>query len=393
MAVQYRYVALALCTLAFTATMVARLAISPLVPDITADFTVSKGAVGLALSGMWAAYALSQFPSGILADRFGERAVILAAVGITAGASLLLSLSPTFAVFALTVVALGAGAGLHYSVATSFLARHFEQVGRAIGVHVAGGPLAGLATPVAAAAVGARYGWRVAMLLGAAVAVPVFVLFYWQIRRTPPARPDLRMRSRLEVEPLRELLSRPEIRYTTVMAVGGAFCWQATASFLPAFLIEHHGRSVSMASILFSVYFVVHGVTQPIMGALSDRVGRDSTAAIAFGTGVVGYGTLVAVPDGPTVFAAVPLVGVAMSWGAPVQSRFIDNLGETERAAGFGLVRTVYMLLGALGSVVVGGLADVTGWTVAFGLLVAILAGEFLLAVGPTVRGRLAPTV
>ncbi|MFW5963628.1 MAG: MFS transporter, partial [Natronomonas sp.] len=138
--------------------------------------------------------------------------------------------------------------------------------------------------------------------------------------------------------------------------------------------------------------FVVHGATQPVLGAFSDSVGRDSAAAIAFGIGVVGYGTLVAVPDGPAVFAAVPLVGVAMSWGAPVQSRFIDNLGETERAAGFGLVRTVYMLLGALGSVVVGGLADFTSWTVAFGLLVVLLAGEFLLAVGPTVRGRLAPS-
>lgn len=386
MAVQYRYVALTLCTLAFTATMVARLAISPLVPDITADFGVSKGAVGLALSGMWAAYALTQFPSGVLADRFGERSVILTAVGVTAAASLLLSLSPTFAIFALTVVVLGAGAGLHYSVATSFLARHFDQVGRAIGIHVSGGPLAGLATPVVAAAVGARYGWRTAMLLGATVAVPVFLLFWLRIHQTPPARPDLTMRSRFELEPLSELLARPEIRYTTLMAIGGAFCWQATASFLPAFLIEHHGRSVSMASVLFSMYFVVHGLTQPVLGALSDRMGRDGAAAIAFGTGVVGYGTLVAIPDGPAVFVAVPLVGVAMSWGAPVQSRFIDHLGESERAAGFGLVRTVYMLLGALGSVIVGGLADIAGWPVAFGLLVALLAAELLLVVGPHLR-------
>ena len=136
----YRYVVLVLCTLAFAATMVARLAISPVVPEVTATFSVSTGAVGLALSGMWAAYALTQFPSGVLADRYGERRVILTAVGVTAAASVLLSMSPTFAVFALTVVALGAGAGLHYSVATSFLARQFDDVGRAIGVHVAGGP-------------------------------------------------------------------------------------------------------------------------------------------------------------------------------------------------------------------------------------------------------------
>ena len=133
MGASYRYVVLMLCTLAFAATMVARLAISPVVPDVTSAFSVSRGAVGLALTGMWAAYALAQFPSGVLADRFGERRVILAAVGTTGAASVLLALAPTFAVFALTVVGLGVGAGLHYSVATTFIARQFDDVGRAIG--------------------------------------------------------------------------------------------------------------------------------------------------------------------------------------------------------------------------------------------------------------------
>ncbi len=79
---RYRHTVLGLCTFAFASTMLARLVISPVVPDVTDGFGVSTGAVGLALSGMWAAYALTQFPSGILGDRFGERRVILAAVGI-----------------------------------------------------------------------------------------------------------------------------------------------------------------------------------------------------------------------------------------------------------------------------------------------------------------------
>jgi predicted MFS family arabinose efflux permease len=385
--VQYRYVALALCTLAFTATMVARLVISPVVPQITADFAVSKGAVGLALSGMWAAYAVSQFPSGILSDRLGERRVILAALGLTASASVLLALAPSYPVFAITAVVLGAGAGLHYSVATSFLARHFEQVGRAIGIHVTGAPIAGLVAPVAAAAVGVRYGWRPALLLGAAVAIPIFALFWLRIDRTPPAQPDVRMRSQLEIGPLRELLGRPQIRYTMLLSVGGAFSWQATASFLPTFLIQHHGYSAAGASVLFSGYFVVHGLTQPLLGVLSDRFGRDGIAALAFGSGVVGYGSLVA-GSGAIVLAAIPLVGIAMSWGAPVQSRFIDILGASERATGFGLVRTGYMIVGALGSVVVGALSDVAGWQAAFGAVVAVLAFECLLAVALVLRDR-----
>ncbi len=383
---QYRYVALALCTLAFTATMVARLVISPVVPQITTEFAVSRGAVGLALTGMWAAYALSQFPSGVLADRFGERYVILLAVGLTAVASLLLAAAPNYAVFAVTAVVLGGGAGLHYTVATSFLARHFDRVGRAIGIHVTGGPVAGLVAPVAAAAVGVRYGWRPALLLGAVVALPVFVLFWHRIEPTPPAQPETTMRSRFEIGPLRRLLDRPEIRYTTLMSIGGAFCWQATASFLPAFLIGYHGQSAATASLLFSAYFVVHGVSQPLLGTLSDRIGRDPVAVGAFGTGILGYGTLV-VGTGVAVLAAIPLVGLGMSWGAPVQSRFMDILSSDERAAGFGLVRTVYMTLGALGSVVVGALSEVAGWSVAFGLLAAVLALETLLAAALTLRG------
>jgi len=63
-----------------------------------------------------------------------------------------------------------------------------------------------------------------------------------------------------------------------------------------------------------------------------------------------------------------------MSWGAPLQSRFMDLLSDAERGAGFGLVRTAYMVVGASGSVVVGAVSDVAGWTVAFGLLAGVMA-------------------
>ena len=375
---RYEHTALALCTLAFTGTMVARLAISPLVPAITTRFGVTNATVGLALSGMWLAYALAQFPSGLLGDRYGERRVILTALGATAVASVLIAAAPTIHVFALFTVVLGAGAGLHYTVASAYLTRQFDDIGRAIGVHVAGGPIAGLAAPPLAALVGSRYGWRAGILLGTAVAVPVFALFAWRVRPTSPVRPDQPVGDRIAIGPLRELLSRPSIRYTTALATMGAFTWQATASFLPTFLDVGSGLSTALSALLFSLYFVVHGGTQPVTGTLSDRIGRAATAMITMGSGVVGYGLLVATARfdlglAPTV-VAVGFVGVAMSWGAPVQSRFMDLLSDTERGAGFGLVRTVYMTLGASGSVVVGFVSDTAGWAPAFGLLAGVMA-------------------
>jgi YNFM family putative membrane transporter len=378
---RYRHTVLGLCTLAFASTMLARLVISPVVPDVTDGFGVSTGAVGLALSGMWAAYALTQFPSGILGDRFGERRVILAAVGITGCASLLLALSPTFAVFAVLTVALGAGAGLHYSVATTLLTKEFDDIGRAIGVHVAGGPLAGLIAPVVAPAGATRYDWRAGVAVGAAVAVPVFVAFAWRVESTPPERPDESMRDRMAIRPLVALLSRPPIAFTTLVAFLGAFCWQATASFLPTFLVAFRDLPETSAGLLFSAYFVVNGLSQPTIGWVSDRIGRDGAAAATMGLGVVGYAALVAGPR-VALLPAVVCVGAAMTWGAPLQSRYFDTFEADERGAAFGLVRTAYMILGASGSVVVGVLSDLAGWEAAYGLLVGVMGLGLALLLG-----------
>ncbi len=148
---QYRTTVLGLCLLAFFVTYFARMAISPIVPFIVADFAVSNTAIGVALTGMWLAYGLSQFPSGVLSDRYGEKPVILVAVGGTVIASVLLAFSPVFAAFVVFAVLLGSVAGLHYAVATTLLSRTYDELGRAVGIHSIGGPLAGLVAPVAAA--------------------------------------------------------------------------------------------------------------------------------------------------------------------------------------------------------------------------------------------------
>jgi len=380
---------LAACTMAFFATMVARLVISPVVPAIAEDFAVSNALIGLALSGLWVAYALAQFPSGLLGDRFGERAVILVAVGGTGLASLLLALAPVFPVFVLCTVLLGGAAGLHFSVATTLLSRTFQNTGTAIGIHSTGAPLAGLLAPVAAAYAGTIFGWRYAIALGAVVALPVLVLVARSIEPTEPLRPGEPMAERLAGGPLLELLSRPPIAGTLAISVLAAFVWQGTASFLPTFLIEHRGFSEPMAGAVFSAYFVVQGVGQPGMGWLSDRVGREPAMAVCMVAGVAGYGLYVLGPGLASVLLATALVGVAMSWGAALLPKFLDHMSSEEEGVGFGLARTSYMVFGATGSVGVGLLADTFDWGRAFLVLAGVLAVILLALLATAGRRRL----
>jgi predicted MFS family arabinose efflux permease len=371
---QYRNTILAVCTAALFVTVFGRLAISPLVPDIASEFRVSNGVIGAALTGMWLAYALTQFPSGVLADQFGDRLIILVSVLGTGLTGVILVIAPGFGVFFLGTVLLGATAGLHYSVGTALISRIYDDIGTAIGIHNTGAPLAGLVTPVVVSWVAVRYGWRPALLLTTLVALPVALLIAGSVRSTGPRRPDEPMREQFERGPIIDLLSRPAVVFTGVIAIISDFTWQAVASFLPAFFVQYHDYSQTLAGVLFAAYFIAQGVLQVGVGVLADYSDRDVATGTCMVTGIGGLALLVAGPSFAGIAAGVVLLGWSMGFGAAVFPRFMDLLSADEQSFGFGVFRTVYMVVAASGPVVVGTLADVFGWAVSFGFLIAILA-------------------
>lgn len=58
-----------------------RFLVGAVVPLLLVQFETTRTAIGLALTGMWAIYALTQFPSGVLAERYGERLVVTVSYG------------------------------------------------------------------------------------------------------------------------------------------------------------------------------------------------------------------------------------------------------------------------------------------------------------------------
>ena len=368
------HTALALCVGAYFAVRFSQVIVGPVVPLVLEEFETSPGVIGLALTGMWVGYALVQLPSGLFADRFGERRVVLLALGIAAGAAVGMAGAPTVLVFGLATVGLGIGAGAYYNPATSLLTRAFDGVGGVIGTHRIGGQVAGVLAPVAAALVSARYGWRAAIALGAVLAVVVAGLFRLKHAAAPPVRPDASLRELFDPALLVAILTRPHTRTTTVVMTLVEFVGLTAMAFLPIFLVEQYGLSIGRANLLFALFFTVSAVCQPLSGRLSDRIGRDATTALLALAGLLGYGSLAV---GETLLVAVPavvLAGAALSTTPVVQARMLDGLRAANRGTGFGLFRTLYLLVGATGTAIVGATADAAGWAVAFGLLAALWA-------------------
>lgn len=124
--------------------------------------------------------------------------------------------------------------------------------------------------------------------------------------------------------------TRPGLLATTAIAIAHGLSVQAMLSFLPAFLVAHHGLDVGTAGALFSVYFATVAVTQPVTGMISDRFGRDSAIAAVFLVGRSAFGTIVVAESFPVIVAATVLIGVAMSGGPSIHSRALDRLNSEE---------------------------------------------------------------
>ncbi len=384
----YRDVALALCTAALFVTVFGRLALSPVVPDIAGEFAVSNGRIGLALSGMWLAYALTQLPSGILADRYGDRAVVFVSVAGTGAAALIVALAPGFRVFAAGVVLLGGVAGLHYSVGTAVITRLYERTGTAIGLHNSGATIAGVLTPVIVAWVAVRYGWQPAVATTVVVAAPIALLIRMRLRDREPRHPNRPLTEGLAVGRARAVLARPAVGFTMVIAVIADFTWQALASFLPTFLVQYHGVSGTTAGVLFAGYFVAQGALQVVVGAVADRFGYDAAIAACMIAGVGGIGLLIADLGLVAVGGGIVLLGASMGFGAAVFPRLMSLLNDENRGYGFGAFRTVYMVFAAAGPAVVGRVADAFGWPAAFGLLAGLLGLVVVLQLLNRASGR-----
>jgi len=251
----------------------------------------------------------------------------------------------------------------------------------------AAGSFAGLVAPIIGAYVGTRYGWRTAALLGASIAVPVLVSVIARVRPTEPDQPDQSLRSRIQPAVMLDLLTTPRILYSIFLAATGTFTFQAVTTFFPTFLAEEYGFSTEYAGVLFGVIFLQSALSQPLTSRISDEVGRDMVIAGTMIVTISGFVVVLNVGQEFGAIAAVALLGTGMSWFPVVVSRIMDVLPEGDQGRGFGLARTAYMLLGALGSVVTGAVADTQGWLWAYGVVAGLLTVSVCLVAVNRVAG------
>jgi MHS family alpha-ketoglutarate permease-like MFS transporter len=133
------------------------------------------------------------------------------------------------------------------------------------------------------------WGWRIAFVIGAAAAVTVM----W-LRRTMDESESYKLAVETNAErgSLRVLLSYPRECLTVVgLTLGGTIAFYTFTTYMQKFMINTAGLPKEQVTWINFVALLIFVAIQPVIGALSDRIGR-RPILIAFGIGA----TLCTVP-------------------------------------------------------------------------------------------------
>jgi MFS transporter, MHS family, alpha-ketoglutarate permease len=251
---------------------------------------------------------------GRYADRHGRRAALTASVLLMCGGSLLIAITPTYASIGLAAPALlvfarllqGLSVGGEYGASATYLSemagqRHrgfwssFQYVTLIMGQLLALGVLLVLQRALDDEALRA-WGWRVPFVIGALCAVVAI----W-LRRSLEESAEFEAvqsarASRSATAPplasLRALAAHPRAVFTVVgLTAGGTVAFYTFTTYAQKYLVNTAGFSAQQATLINAVTLGGYMLLQPLVGALSDRVGR-RPVLMAFGV----LGTLGTVP-------------------------------------------------------------------------------------------------
>jgi predicted MFS family arabinose efflux permease len=354
----------------------------PLLNRIASHFHVSDGTAGLLVTGSQAGYVVGLALLVPLGDLLERRrlitSVVLAAALIAAGAGT----SPTFAVLALALTALGALSVVAQIVVplSSELAAP-EERGRVVGTVMSGLLIGILVARTLSGLIAELGGWRLSFVLASVAMIALAGLLWYALPESPPPE-RVHYRSALR-SVLTLIAEEPTLRQRMVLGALGfasfSILW-TSISFLLGGAPYHYGEGVIG---LFGLAGVAGATAAPLAGRLADR-GRGRFGTTIFLVSVLASWGLLALGRDSVValIAGIVLLDAGVQGAHIINQTVIYQLRPEARSR----LTTAYMVsmfLGAVGgSLISASIYSASGWgaTCMVGAAVAALTLVFWAA-------------
>lgn len=234
---------------------------------------------------------LGSWVMGVYADRYGRRPALVLAMIMMGGASLVIALTPGYETIGIAApimltlarIAQGLSVGGEYAAVATYLSEiagkdkrgfysSFQYVTLIAGQLLALLVLVSLQAMLTTEELTA-WGWRIPFFIGA---VGAFVAFWIQssLEETESFK-NAKKKRESAADTWRLMRSHPkELAIVLGMTMGGGVGFYVFSNYMQKFLVNTSGFSASSASMIMVLAMIVFMVAQPIMGFLSDKVGR-----------------------------------------------------------------------------------------------------------------------
>ncbi|HZP17235.1 MAG TPA: MFS transporter [Terriglobales bacterium] len=376
-------------------------------PWIMAEFGLDKIAMGWTASAFNWSYALLQIPGGWLADRFGSRLILGAAIAWWSMFTSATGFARGTFSLALTRGLFGTGEAAAFPASSRALVPWLPQEQRAFGqgFQHAGARLGGAVAPALVLTMMTWFSWRMVFHLLGALGIVWAIVWYAYYRNLPEEHPwtnraerellpTAPARSRRNV-PWRILLRSRSIWLLSLMYFCYGFVLWVYLQWLPTYLVEaRHFKTEVKLGFAASLPLLAATLANPVGGWISDRLARSwgtrkgraavsifgfAVAAVALVPGVLVDSASIAMLCLIIALAGLELT-VAVSWALCI------DIGNYYSGSVSGIMNTFGNIGGALSAVVVGYLATLYGWSQPFIVASAlcVLAAACALRIDPS---------
>ncbi len=363
-----------------------------LIPAIGVAMDLSPSDLGMMVSLTAIGGALSLIPAGMLSDHTRRRGTLFVStfVWVVAGYALA-SMAPDFWSLTLLLAVAGMGTSAWHPLATGTLTQNLPaQRARVLGIHAMGGTLAEVFAPVLTGALLVHVDWRDGLLLAVVPAAALgFVFLALRSRLEVPVESDARMVDLRDLA--RRWLSRAGLLLVAMISVYN-MAIMAVLAMATLFIVNDLGLSEFGAGIAFAAMILAGAVLQPVMGHLSDTLGRRRIFAFSL-LAAAPLGFAMPLVEAPWLALAFLIIMIGAFYGvrSVVLASALDFAGKREGttlAVAFVLMDGV----GALGALLGGYVGDIDlayafSLASAFAVVAAILSAASTLAV-PRIRKK-----
>jgi sugar phosphate permease len=284
-----------------------RMAINTAIPDIAKEFAMDAKDRGWIFSAFFMGYALFQVPGGMLADRFGPRKVILAALAWWSVFTAATGLVAGFTSMVVVRFLFGMGEGIFPAAVWKVIGQWFTKKNRGtanalILSSIALGPA--LSPPMLKVLL-PELGWRGSFYVLGIAGVVCLVLAYLYVSNSIHEHPQVSREEREEYErdslsqaanaektlekaSFGELLRSPIIWVLFFVALIYNVTMYGWLTWLPSYLMKEKGLDLSNMAIAASVPYIFGTAGCILAGYVSDRWFRGRRKYLVLGSQLIG---------------------------------------------------------------------------------------------------------